>query len=88
MTESLVLNDGRMAHTPIFIEDAVGKYLPLPAHLQSLIREVMEIDILAAKILLGEGTAIQDELLCDRKVTDSVFVHASNLLRWHDDASR
>jgi hypothetical protein len=62
MPESFVLNDGRMAHTPIFIEDAVGKHLSLPAHLQSSIREVVEIDILAAKIL-GEGTAIQDELL-------------------------
>jgi hypothetical protein len=48
MTEALVLNDGRMAHTPIFIEDAVGKRLSPPAHLQSFIREVIEIHVLAA----------------------------------------
>jgi hypothetical protein len=62
MSEALVLDDGSMANALILVEDAVGKHLSLPAHLQAPIREVIEIDILAAKIL-GEGTAIQDKLL-------------------------
>jgi hypothetical protein len=62
MSEALVLDDGSMAHALILVEDPVGKHLSLPAHLQAPISEVIEIDILAAK-LLGEGTAIQDELL-------------------------
>src|SRR6266702_7839109 len=48
--------------TLILVEDPVGKHLPLPAHLQAPVGEVIEVDILAAQ-LLGDSTAIQDELL-------------------------
>jgi hypothetical protein len=51
-----------MAHALVFVENPVGKHLSLPAHLQTSVGKVIEVDILATQIL-GEGTAIQDELL-------------------------
>jgi hypothetical protein len=62
MSKALVLDDCSMAHALILVEDPVGKHLSLPAHLQTSVGKVIEVDILAAQIL-GEGTAIQDELL-------------------------
>ena len=35
MTKALVLDDGGVADALIFVEDAVGKRLPLPANLQT-----------------------------------------------------
>ena len=62
MSKALVLDDCSMAHALVLVENPVGKHLSLPAHLQTSVGKVIEVDILAAQIL-GEGTAIQDELL-------------------------
>ena len=53
MTESLVLDDGCWVDSLVLVEDPVGKRMSLPAHLQPAIREVVEINILAATLFAG-----------------------------------
>lgn len=46
MSQPLVLYDGRVVDALILAEDAVGKQLTLPSHLQWPICEVIDLDIL------------------------------------------
>ena len=62
MTEPLVLDGGRGTYPLVFLEDAVGKRVPLPAHLERSIREVVELGILTAE-LSRHLVALQDDLL-------------------------
>ena len=61
-TQPLVLHHGGGVHSLAFIEGAVGKQAPLRAHFQPTVREVIDVDVLAAE-LFADYTAFQDELL-------------------------
>ena len=45
----------------VFIEDAVGKHMSLPTHLQPAVWEVVQVDVLPAK-LFADDAAFEDEL--------------------------
>ena len=62
VAQSLVLDYGCVAHTPILFEDTIGKRDPLPAHLERPVRIVVKLDVLPAK-LLRHGASLQDDLL-------------------------
>jgi hypothetical protein len=61
MTQTLVLDHCRVAHPLIFAEHAIGKRVAFPAHFESPIGEVVDLDILAGQ-LVGQLTPFQDDL--------------------------
>ena len=62
MAEPLVLDDRCVADTLVLAEDTVGKQHALPTHLKGPVEEVVELDVLAGK-LLGDSASFQDDLL-------------------------
>jgi hypothetical protein len=62
VTEPLILDHGRRADALILVEDAVGKHAALRAHLQPAVREVVDVDILAAELFAYWAT-LEDQLL-------------------------
>jgi hypothetical protein len=62
MSQTLVLDDGGVADSLVFAEDAVGKYLPFPSHLQAPIGKVVQVDVLTAETF-RDIVPIEDDLL-------------------------
>jgi hypothetical protein len=51
MTKALVLNGCSMADALVFAQDAIGKQVPLPAHLKRSICEVVDLNVLAGELV-------------------------------------
>jgi hypothetical protein len=62
MAQTLVLDDGGVADSLVFAEDAVGKHLPLPSHLQAPLGKVVQVDVLTAETF-RDIVPIEDDLL-------------------------
>ena len=74
MAEPLVLDDRRVTYPLVFLEDAVGKRVPFPAHLKRSIREVVKLNILTAE-LFRHLVPLHDDLLRATLWVRSMCVH-------------
>jgi len=51
MAQPLVLDDGCVTDPLVLAEDAIGKRVPFPSHLERPIREVVDLDVLACQLV-------------------------------------
>ncbi len=51
VAEAFVLYDSGVAYALVFVEDAIGKQVTFPSHLERPICEVVNLDILACQLL-------------------------------------
>ncbi len=61
VSKPLVLYDGRVTHALIFAEDAVGKRVSFPPHLERSICEVIDLDVLTC-YAIRQITSFKDDL--------------------------
>src|SRR5260370_41288548 len=61
MAQTLVLDDGCVTDPLVLAEDAIGKRVPFPSHLERPISEVVDLDVLACQ-LVCQLTPLEDDL--------------------------
>jgi hypothetical protein len=61
VVEAFVLYDSGVAYALVFVEDAIGKQVTFPSHLERPICEVVNLDVLACQ-LVCQFTTLQDDL--------------------------
>ena len=67
MAQSFVLDDGCVTDPLVLAEDAIGKRVPFPWHLEWAICEVVDLDILACQLVCYLTSAVvgQGKLLAE-----------------------
>jgi hypothetical protein len=62
MSQPLVFDDGRVTDALIFAEDAIGKRVTFPSHLERTIRKVIDLDVLTCQTV-RQITSFKNDLL-------------------------